>query len=93
MAKHAAPLSIFSWAFLSLGLVMFALAGFGWSRHLADEGLVVAGNVHLAGEPLQGMGPDQVASAVSARANDLLTRELTIEYGPGELAVPFGDLG
>jgi hypothetical protein len=72
---------------------MFALAGFGWSRHLADEGLVVAGNVHLAGEPLQGMGPDQVASAVSARANDLLTRELTIEYGPGELAVPFGDLG
>ena len=93
MAKHAAPLSIFSWAFLALGLILFALAGVGWASHLSDDGVVVASNVFLAAKPLEGLTPEQAADAVSARASELMTTEVTIEYGAGELTVPFSELG
>ena len=93
LAKHAAPLSVFSWAFLALGLLLFALAGFGWSRHLSDDGLVVAGNVRYAGELVEGWTPEQVAAMVSTRAADLLTRPVTVEYGRGQLTTPFEDMG
>ncbi|MGH8915435.1 MAG: VanW family protein [Acidimicrobiia bacterium] len=93
MAKHAEPASIFSWAFLALGLVLFALAGVGWSNHLSDEGLVVADNVRLAGRLVEGMSPEQVTEAVSERAGALLGRELTIDYGSGQVVIPYGNLG
>lgn len=87
MAKHAAPLSIFSWAFLALGLIMFALAGLGWSQHVSNEGVVVANNVSYAGEPMEGVTPAGVEAAVADRSAVILDRELTIDYGQGELAV------
>ncbi len=93
LAKHAAPLSIFSWAFLAFGLLLFTLAGFGWSNHLSDEGEAVANNVHYAGLSVEGMTPDEVAARVSERASELLTRELTIDFGPGQLAIPYRELG
>jgi hypothetical protein len=93
LAKHAAPVSIFSWAFLALGLLLFTLAGFGWSNHLSDEGETVANNVNYAGLSVEGLTSDQVAVSVSERASDLLTRQLTIDFGPGQLALPYGELG
>jgi hypothetical protein len=93
LAKHAAPLSIFSWAFLALGLLLFALAGFGWSNHLSDEGLLVANNVRYAGTPVEGMTPGQIEAEVSARAADLLSQGLTIDFGDGRLTIPFDRLG
>ncbi len=93
MAKHAAPLSIFSWAFLALGLIMFALAGVGWSQHVSNEGVVVANNVSYAGEPMEGVTPAGVDEAVADRSAEILDRELTIDYGQGELAVPLGTIG
>jgi hypothetical protein len=93
VAKHAAPLSIFSWAFLGFGLVLFALAGFGWSKHLSDEGQVVANNVRYAGELVEGMTPEAVEAAVSTRAAALLTREMTVDYGGGQLSIPLEDIG
>ena len=93
MAKHAAPLSIFSWAFLALGLIMFALAGVGWSQHVSNEGVVVANNVSYAGEPMEGITPAGVDAAVADRSAQILDRELTIDYGQGELAVPLGTIG
>jgi hypothetical protein len=93
LAKHAAPLSIFSWAFLALGLIMFALAGVGWSQHVSSEGVVVANNVSYAGEPMEGVTPAEVDSAVADRSAEVLDRELTIDYGQGELAVPLGAIG
>ena len=93
MAKHAAPLSIFSWAFLALGLIMFALAGVGWSQHVSNEGVVVANNVSYAGEPMEGVTAADVDAAVANRSAEILDRELTIDYGQGELAVPLGTIG
>ena len=54
LAKHAAPLSVFTWAFLALGLLLFALAGLGWSNHVASEGELVAHNVSYAGMAMGG---------------------------------------
>lgn len=72
---------------------MFALAGVGWANHLSDDGVVVANNVLLAAQPLEGLTPEQAADAVSARASELTTTEVTIEYGAGELTIPFSELG
>jgi hypothetical protein len=93
LAKHAAPVSIFSWAFLALGLSLFALAGLAWSNHLSDAGEVVANNVVYAGVPVEGLSQDQVAEAVSNRADDLLSTPLLIEYGEGEMSATYRDLG
>lgn len=93
MAKHAAPISIFSWAFLALGLILFALAGIGWSRHVSNEGVTVANNVTYAGEPVEGATPSMVEATVARRSSEVLTRELTIDFGQGELAVPLGSIG
>ncbi len=93
MAKHAAPISIFSWAFLALGLILFALAGVAWSRHVSSEGLTVAINVSYAGRPMEGMTPAEVESEVDARSADVLGHDLVIDFGQGELAVPLGDVG
>ena len=93
MAKHAAPLSIFSWAFLALGLIMFALAGVGWSQHVSNDGVVVANNVSYAGEPMEGASPAGVESAVADRSSEVLDRHVMIDYGQGELAVPLGTIG
>lgn len=93
LAKHAAPLSIFTWAFLALGLILFALAGLGWSNHLSDKGEVVANNVSYAGAPLEGMPPDQVEAEVAARASDLLTHELILDYVVAQLTVPYESIG
>jgi len=93
LAKHAAPVSILSWAFLALGLALFALAGLGWSNHLSTAGEVVANNVRYAGVSVEGLTHEEVAGAVSGRASDLLSRQLTIEYGAGELTLPYADLG
>jgi len=93
VAKHAAPLSIFSWAFLALGLIMFALAGVGWSQHVSNEGAVVANNVSYAGEPMEGVNPAGVESVVADRSAEILDRLVMIDYGQGELAVPLGTIG
>jgi hypothetical protein len=93
LARHAAPLSIFSWAFLALGLILFAMAGVGWSRHVSSEGASVANNVAYAGEPMEGMSPDQVEAEVVARSADVLGRDVVIDFGQGELAVNLGDVG
>jgi hypothetical protein len=93
LAKHAAPLSVFSWAFLALGFVLFAMAGVAWSRHLSSEGVTVANNVAYAGQPMEGTGPAEVESAVAKRSHGVLGRDLVIDYGQGELAVPLGDIG
>jgi len=93
VAKHAAPLSIFSWAFLALGLIMFALAGVGWSQHVSNEGVVVANNVSYAGEPMEGVNPAGVESVVADRSAEILDRLVMIDYGQGELAVPLGTIG
>lgn len=93
MAKHAAPLSIFSWAFLAAGLILFALAGVGWSRHVSSEGVTVANNVAYAGRPMEGTTTAGVESTVDRRATEVLGRDLVIDFGEGELAVPFGDIG
>jgi hypothetical protein len=93
LAKHAAPLSVFSWAFLALGVLLFALAGVGWSQHLSNEGVVVANNVRFAGEPMEGVTPSGVESAVADRSSEILSRELVIDYRQGELAVPLGSIG
>jgi hypothetical protein len=93
LAKHAAPASIFSWAFLALGLVLFGLAGLAWSNHLSDSGVVVAGNVRYAGAPVEGLDRGELTAAVAGRAEELLANELTIEYGKGEFTVPFADIG
>jgi len=93
LAKHAAPLSIFSWAFLALGFVLFALAGLGWSNHVSSEGERVANNVIYAGVSLEGVAPAQVEAAVADRAEEVLTRELVIDFGQGELAVAVGTIG
>ena len=93
LAKHAAPVSILSWGFLALGLALFGLAGLGWSNHLSDEGVVVANNVLLAAEPIEGMTSAQVAALVEARASQLLESDLTIDYGGSDLVVQYGDIG
>ena len=93
MAKHAAPLSIFSWAFLALGLIMFALAGVGWSQHVSNDGVVVANNVSYAGEPMEGVTAGGVQSTVADRSSEILERQVMIDYGEGELAVPLGTIG
>ena len=93
MAKHAAPLSIFSWAFLAAGLILFALAGVGWSRHVSSEGVTVANNVAYAGRSMEGTTTAGVESTVDRRATEVLGRDLVIDFGEGELAVPFGDIG
>jgi hypothetical protein len=93
LAKHAAPLSIFSWAFLSAGLLLFALAGVGWSRHVSSEGITVANNVAYAGDPMEGSTADEVESAVARRAEEVLGRQLVIDFGQGELSVRYGDIG
>jgi hypothetical protein len=93
LAKHAAPLSIFSWAFLAAGVILFALAGLAWSRHVASEGVTVANNVALAGQSMEGSTADDVESTVARRAEEVLNRSLVIDFGQGELAVPFGDIG
>jgi hypothetical protein len=93
LAKHAAPLSIFSWAFLALGLIMFALAGVGWSQHVSNDGVVVANNVSYAGEPMEGATPAGVESAVADRSAQILDQQVMIDYGQGELAVPLGTIG
>jgi hypothetical protein len=93
LAKHAAPLSIFSWAFLALGLIMFALAGVGWSQHVSNDGVVVANNVSYAGEPMEGADPASVESAVADRSSEILDRQVMIDYGQGELAIPLGTIG
>jgi len=93
LAKHAAPLSIFSWAFLALGLIMFALAGVGWSQHVSNDGVVVANNVSYAGEPMEGADPASVESAVADRSSEVLDRQVMIDYEQGELAIPLGTIG
>ncbi len=93
LAKHAAPVSILSWSFLALGLALFGLAGLGWSNHLSNEGAVVANNVLLAAEPIEGMTSAQVGALVEARAGQLLESELTIDYGGSDLVVQYGDIG
>jgi hypothetical protein len=93
LAKHAAPLSVFTWAFLALGLALFGLAGLGWSNHLSREGELVANNVSYAGEPLEGADRSQVESKVAERAAAVLTREITIDFGEGELSVALGEVG
>jgi hypothetical protein len=93
LAKHAAPLSIFSWAFLAAGVILFALAGVAWSRHVGSEGVTVANNVAYAGQPMEGETADAVEATVATRAEEVLGRNLVIDYGEGELAVPFGDIG
>jgi hypothetical protein len=93
LAKHAAPLSIFSWAFLAAGLILFALAGVGWSRHLSSEGVTVANNVVYAGRPMEGTTAAEVESAVDRRAAEVVDRGLLIDYGQGELTVPLGEIG
>lgn len=72
---------------------MFALAGVGWSQHVSNEGVVVANNVSYAGEPMEGVTPAGVDEAVADRSAQILDRELTIDYGQGELAVPLGTIG
>jgi hypothetical protein len=93
LAKHAAPLSVFTWAFLALGLVLFGLAGLGWSNHLSSEGELVANNVSYAGEPMEGADRSQVEFEVSERAAEVLAREITIDFGEGELSVALGEVG
>ena len=93
MAKHAAPLSIYSWAFLALGLILFALTGVAWSRHLSSEGATVANNVSYAGQPMEGLTPAEVEAAVDARSAEVLGHDLVIDFGQGELAVPLGEVG
>jgi len=93
LAKHAAPLSVFTWAFLALGLVLFALAVLGWSDHVSSEGRHVAQNVSYAGVPLEGATPSQVESEVADRSSEVLTREITIDFGQGELTVELGATG
>ncbi len=93
MAKHAAPVSILSWSFLVIGLGLFGLAGLGWSNHLADDGVVVAKNVTLAGAEAEDMTSEQAADLVSIRAEQVLDREVVLDYGAGELSLTYGDLG
>jgi hypothetical protein len=93
LAKHAAPVSIFSWAFLAIGLALFGLAGVGWSDHLSDDGELVANNVRFAGSPVEGLTQPEVAAEVAARSEGLLEAELKIVYGRGELTMPYRDLG
>ena len=93
LAKHAAPLSIFTWAFLALGLLLFALAGVGWSNHVSSEGELVANNVSYAGMSLDGTGATEVEAVVADRSSQVLTREMTIDFGEGELTVPLGTIG
>jgi len=93
LAKHAAPLSVFTWAFLALGLLLFALAGLGWSNHVASEGDLVAHNVSYAGVAMGGAVTSQVESAVSDRAAAVLAHEVTIDFGEGELALPLETIG
>jgi hypothetical protein len=93
LAKHAAPLSVFTWAFLALGLLLFALAGLGWSNHVASEGELVAHNVSYAGVSMGGAVPSQVESTVADRAAAVLGHEVTIDFGEGELALPLETIG
>jgi hypothetical protein len=93
LAKHAAPLSVFSWAFLVSGLLLFTLAGLSWSDHLSAEGMVVANNVQYAGLPIEGLTRELATDATAQRASELLSGDLTIEYGSGRLTIPMRDLG
>jgi VanW like protein len=93
LAKHAAPASILSWAFLALGLGLFAAAGFGWSTHLSNEGEEVAGNVSYAGIAVEGLDPSQVEARVETRARALLSHDLTVDFGTGSLTIPMERVG
>ncbi|MGA7227745.1 MAG: VanW family protein [Acidimicrobiia bacterium] len=93
LAKHSAPVSILSWAFLALGLGLFVAAGFGWSTHLSSEGEEVAGNVSFAGVSVEGLDPGQVRSRVDDRAAQLLSREITIDFGTRALSLPLESVG
>ncbi|MGA8039707.1 MAG: hypothetical protein WCA93_06315, partial [Acidimicrobiia bacterium] len=93
LAKHSAPISILSWAFLALGLGLFVAAGFGWSTHLSSEGEEVAGNVSYAGVSVEGLDPAQVQRKVDVRATQLLTREITIDFGTRSVALPLESVG
>ena len=93
LAKHAAPLSIFTWAFLALGLILFALAGLGWANHVSSEGELVAHNVSYAGVSMEGAASPRVESEVADRASEVLTREVTIDFGQGELTLPLRAIG
>jgi hypothetical protein len=55
--------------------------------------LVVANNVSYAAEPMEGATPSEVESAVADRSSQILSRELVIDYGQGELVVPLGTIG
>lgn len=93
MAKHAAPVSILSWSFLVIGLGLFGLAGLGWSNHLADDGVVVANNVTLAGAEAEDMTSEQAADLVSIRAEQVLDQEVVLDFGAGQLSLTYGDVG
>lgn len=93
LAKHTAPASALSWAFLGLGLALFTMAGFGWTGHLSSAGEVVAANVTYAGERVEGMDRSRVEELVTARARRLEQTRLTLRFGPGEDSVTLADLG
>ncbi len=53
----------------------------------------MANNVNYAGRPMEGTTPSEVETAVANRSSEILTQELTIDYGQGQLAVPLGTVG
>ena len=55
--------------------------------------VVVANNVSYAGEPMEGATPTDVESVVANRSSEILDRQVMIDYGEGELAVPLGTIG
>ncbi|HEX9761546.1 MAG TPA: VanW family protein [Acidimicrobiia bacterium] len=93
MADPRAPFSLFKWVLLTLGLVIVALTGFGWWRHVSSEGHVVASNVLLAGSPIGGLTRAQLDDAMTTRASSLASGELVISFGDKQISLPYGALG
>jgi hypothetical protein len=78
---------------IAVAVGAFVAVGLGWSQHVSAAGTVVAGNVHYAGIPVEGLPADGLAPLVADRAIDLLSREVTITVDEREVTVPLGRLG
>ncbi len=73
--------------------VLLTTVGVAWADHVSSRGQTVAANVAFLDTEVSGKSLDEVRDLVMTRAQEVLSTEVTVDVGDGELVFSAGELG
>ena len=80
------------WTTTAIALII-ATFGVAWGDHVSDSGQTTAANVWFLGDDVSGLSLPALSEVVESRAEEVLSTEIVVDTGEGELTYEAGELG